>query len=397
MSEVSTAPINATSTNTVPISSAGGATPKPAPKVVPKFESKAEETLWRINEPAADETEDVSSMTDIIDKAQGNAGLSSKEANTKVAPADAEQQTKASGKEKYTVNGKEYELDAEQSKRFVQMGIMHQLKNRDIANQAREVATRDQQARAMEQKVTQTLEALKQGSMDVLVELHGEEKAREIVEGWLRPKIERELMPPEQRQQIEHKERADRAEAELAQIRQSAQEKETNDKADGFVEHYQKVIISALDQGGVPKTAHTAKEMAEWMERGLDKGIEYTPQQLAQFVREDNIERVSSLTESFVSQIAAANKSGDMSQVVKAGESLVGILGEPVMYAIGKYYLARMKGGQPLGPQQVLDTPKVRVDETARKKPYLTMDEQAAERKRRVDLMEQGIDPGEWK
>jgi hypothetical protein len=113
-------------------------------------------------------------------------------------------------------------------------------------------------------------------------------------------------------------------------------------------------------------------------------------------VKEDNNLRVSSLTHVYVSQIEDAKKRGDIAAVESLGEQLVGVLGEPVMYAIGKYHLAKMQRGQPAVPKQILDTPKVPTKQATKPRAYMSEDEYAAERKRRVAAMERGESVPDW-
>jgi hypothetical protein len=374
-----------------------------------QFASRAEETLFRINDPTAEETSEVADMNAAIDKGVADAAKGSKLANSnpeKVQPPPnpGEEEKKLTAKEKLKVKfgdkEEEYELDEEQKRRFAQKGIYYEKKNAEITKRDRSVAAREAAATAKEAEAASMIEALKQGGLDLLIEIHGKEKVREMTEGFLRPEIEREMMPEADRKQLEWQERAERAEQQLQQREQQEHQTKVSAQEKQHVDNYNKVIIEALEMGGVPKTNFTAAEMADHMLRGLQNNIEYTPQQLADFVRQDNMVRIGALTERQVDAITNARKSNDTAGIVKAGEALMQMLGEPVMHAIGVYYIHRAKSGKPQqGAQQVLDTPKVKPKEEAlkRKSQYMSEDEAREERMRRVALMEQGIDPGEWK
>lgn len=399
------AAVNATSTNTVPNPSIEQ--PKIAPikqesvgqREIPqrkasdrKFTDKVEETLWRVNEPTEDETSDEKSMSEIIDKATKDAATPTKDTGVQSKAQEPAPEPVTTGKQKVEYNGKEYELDADQQKRFMQKGIMHDLKHRDFAAKTKEVEAREQAAIQREKSA----QAIFERGLDAIAEVKGEEEARKMAEAFLRPRIEREMLPEQERQLLDIQTRAERAEKALADRDQRDQQRDIDSKVDGHLQHFQKIIVEALDKTGVPKDTRSAREMAEWIERGIEKGIDYSPDQLAEFVREDNVVRVQALTQHYVSQIEAAKKAGDSEAIVKAGESLVGILGEPVMHAIGKYHLAKIQKGQPKTAPQILDTPKVKPPEQKKRGGYMTEDEFAAKRKQRVALMEQGIDPGEW-
>lgn len=369
-----------------------------------KFDSKAEETLWKINDPAVDgsqEGEEAAprepSISKIIDKATGNAGKSSKEAN-EVPEAQNEQPKEPPKKQKYVFEGKEIEVDDEHAKRLVQKGMLFDKKGFEIAKYERGLKEKAAQVEQQEQQIAQLMGDLKEHGLAVLEELAGPEKLRQMAEQWLRPRIEREMLPPEQQQQLSLQEENARLRQMIEQRQQAELQHRQELETQQWIENYNQTIVKALQLGGVPRTDFTAAEMATWMQRGLDKNIEYTPEQLAGLVKQDNIMRVGSLTEHYVREIEEGRKAGDSSRVVKSGEALVELLGEPVMFAIGKYYLARTKGSQPAQPKQILDTPKVvrNGEEPQKKRHYLSEDEVVAERKRRVALMQQGIDPGEW-
>jgi hypothetical protein len=398
--------VNAAATNTVPVPQAPSqgkpaqakpAAPQKAPAKAspPDFKSKVEETLWRVNEPTADEVEDTKSMSDIIDKGVADAGKTSKEATPAPPETQEEPPPTDTTKKKYKVDGKIYELTAEQAERFAQKGIMHELRNRDSANKQRELSAKEQEIVRREQETASIIEALRSDDLSVLVQLHGEEKARDLVEKFLRPRIEREMLPPEQQEQLSLQERAERAERALEERDQRDQERQIDEQSRGLEQHYQKIIVDALEQGDFPKGADLtpfAREMASWMERGLSNNIEYTPQQLVGLVKEDNTTRVRALTDAYVGQIDVARKAGDMVAVGKLGEQLVSVLGEPVMFAIGKYYLAKLDNrGLPQTGTTPPSTPKI--NGPAQKQPKMTEDEY---RDMRQKIARGEIEPPPW-
>jgi hypothetical protein len=383
---------------------------KPAAK---KFESKVEETLWRVNNPTQDEVDDAASMDQIIDNAQANAGKSSKEANApaekKTSEDGSDPKTEPSQKKKYVVTVKqadgttkqqEYELTQEQADRFAQKGIMWEKRSAEIIRREKALAAKEQEVLSRDKQGETTLNKLQEQALDALVEMHGEEKARAMMEAWLRPKIQEEMMPEEQRQILQERRAREAAEARLKQYEEKQQKQELDQKVTEVTGRLQKTIIDTLEKGGIPKTEFTAAEIASWMKRGKANGIQYTPDQLANLVREDNMMRVGSLTEPLIAQITAAKKAGNQEQVLKAGEQLVEMFGDQLMAAVGSYYLAKAKSAQPNGgngPKTILDTPKVRQQAEPEKKGYMTEDEYKQERMRRVAAMERGEHvPDSW-
>lgn len=380
----------------------------------PKFESKVEETLWRVNNPTAEETQEVASINSIIDKAQADAAKGSKEAygdgktaqrtsNESEKPEAPEQgQEQGSQKEKYVFEGKEIEIDPKDRARYVQKGMLLDKKGYEIAKADRELKAGHAEVQQMKQELTQLLESIKANPFELVLKQQGPEAARQAAEQFLLPHVQREMMDPQERAIHDANERAQRAEQRIAAWEAEQQEAKLNQQAEGFKDQFAKTIHAALQENGVPPNDFTAAEMAQIMSLGLQKDIEYTPQQLATVVKQNNIERVSALNKVHVAEIQEGRKTNDVNRILKAGEALVALHGEPVMYAIGKYYLAKARGGQPPAPKTILDTAKLKAPDAPTLSPkngkhYVTEDDVKAERMRRVQMLEQGIDPGEWR
>lgn len=373
---------------------------------------------WRINDPSPSENETSSegssegagspvstpakekSISEIIDNVVAKEkpvvvlGRAAKPIDRET-PLEGEESTPQKRRVKF--EGKEIEVDdGDEATRLIQEGLLHRKKNYEIARQAKEIQAREAKAFQQEEELKQAIEAIKTNGLEVLAQIQGEEVARRQAEAWLRPRIEREMMPEEQQKILYAEDRAQQAEAQLKQYQEQQKQSEISAQTKQYFDHYNKVIIDALEKTSTPKTEFTAKEMAGWIELGLKKGIEYTPEQLAQLVKEDNNMRVQSLVGHHVQQITQARTKKDMNMVVKHGEALTQLLGEPVMYAVGAYLVHRKNGMSPTQPKQILDTPKTKSVETVKRSGYMTEDEAKAERLRRVNLLEQGIDPGEW-
>lgn len=395
------APVNATGGTEAPASHQQ----KPAqpqvgkPTGKPQFTSKIEETLWRINEPTQDEVDDTKSMNEIIDKAQQAASQSSKEAPAVHAPAATEGEgapTEPPKKERLKVGNQEYELDAEQQKRFAQKGILYEKRNIEIVKKERELQAKEADMANRQKQFDSLIAAIKQNGIGVVAELLGEEQARKQAEGWLRPKIEHEMLPEHERRVIDAENKVKFFEQELQKRQHAEKQAQITAQAKQAEQEYHRMICEGLEKGGLPKTEFIAKEFAEWFERGLDRGINYTPEQVAALVKEDNTLRVQAITGELVDRINESRKNNDHQGVVRHGKMLQELLGEPVMYAIGKYYVELNRSRQPQ-PKQILDTAKTKSVEANTRSGYMTEDAARAERMRRVALMEQGIDPGEWK
>jgi hypothetical protein len=388
--------------------------PFKVPAQGPKAGSRAEATLagFSINDPGSDGIQDTSFDDTIVDKAQAAAGAPAKEAprakpaNNEPPQDDAEAESReskeASKRERLKVGEEEYELDQDQIRRFAQKGIALEKKNRAFEADRQQLAERQRQLAAVEQQTLQTYEALKDPNniFRVIEQLHGPKVAREATEGYLRPLIEREMMPPEQQQALTQQEENARLRQENEAFKARDHQAQVDARAQELQGHYQQQIVQGLEKLELPVGADytfLANEMASWMQRGIDNKTDYTPEQLASLVKEDNNLRVGLLVKHDAQRILEAKKAGNLDAVVKYGEALVEKLGEPVMYAIAKYHLAKHSRAQGLPQQEILSTAKVKIEEPPPRKGYMSEDEARAERLRRVAMMEKGIDPGEWK
>jgi len=389
---------------------------------------------WTVNEPETDgteitehdgkksaagtkggESEKFASMDDIIAKATKDAAKGSKEANARgtdergnvpnvagegkpgitKAEDSPEGDPESSGKKKFKVKFgeevQEYELTAEQQERFTQKGIYYEKKNAELAKRDREISAKASAAEARENEALDLIEGLKTKGLEALVRLHGEDKAREMMEAWLTPKVKMEMLKeedPETYEKLTLKQRAEAAEAKLAENAKTEQEKKLERDSKVAEQRFQKLIIEALNEEGIPKTNYTAADMARLIEVGLKKKIEYTPQQLAKIVREDNIKRVNSLNGRLVSQILEAKKTGDQATILKVGAELKKLHGAEVMYAFAALHLAEIKSGQPSLPTAPLDTAKVKPQAAPAKR--MTEDDVKAKRQRIVRALEAG-------
>jgi len=361
-----------------------------AVKAKPKFDSKLDEVLWSVNAPEVNDIPETKSIDKIVTEAQANAALPSRDANP-VLEQGNEKGAKAAQTKKYKVNGKEIELTEEQAERFTQKGILFEKQNHEFTKQKRELAAKEESLTQKEQEIVQTLQAIKEQGLEVLIDLHGEEAARKMIEGWLRPKVEREMMPEPDRRVLDAEERAGRFEAALKERDERDRQTQIEAKAREFEGHYQKVIIDALEKGGFPDADRTifAADMAAWMQRGLNKGIEYTAEELIPLVKEDQRLRTLAWTGYLVGKIKTAKESKDDNAVIRFGGELAEELGEEVVHALGQYHLAKYRA-QGQQPKQILDTPKVKTETERKQKPYMSEDEYKRERLRRVAAMERG-------
>lgn len=193
-----------------------------------------------------------------------------------------------------------------------------------------------------------------------------EEQKRTMLEQYYKRKyIDPSVLTPEQQKQRANEERLAAYEAkEKADLQQAHQSKLDQLEAH-HRENYQKVIISALETGGLPKTDFTVRRMCDLMAKNLQMGLDLAPEHLAKLVREDYENETKTL-------YSATD-----------GETLLKLLGDDIANKIRKADLARLKAGMPNVPSPTLDTPKTLTAPEAPKKP-LTMDQMREERDRKA-------------
>lgn len=310
---------------------------------------------------------------------------------------------KPAAKKKYTVDGKQYELTPEQADRFAQKGIFYERQAVELKKEQAAIGQRMEQLEAREQKLDRVWEALEKDPRGLMLQLHGAQKTREIFEPVLADQIKEELLPEHERALLNEQRRAQALEQQLAEIQQANQQREMQAAEHEAASHFENVITGALELEGIPKSDQTVSEMARWLKRvearneklPPEQQIKVTPERLAKVVKEDNIEKSRALVDRFVGQITEAKKAGDGDAIVKVGEQLVEMFGEPVVHAIAQFHLARLRRSQPAVPRKIVETKRTAPPE-AKRGGYMDPDAYAAERKKRVAALDRGDDVADW-
>lgn len=193
--------------------------------------------------------------------------------------------------------------------------------------------------------------------------------ARKIVEEWLwKNYIQLESLSPEEKErELERR--------ELEKHRNDAKEREQAEKDRKFEEarqayhgHYEREIIGALQEGGLPRTPRTVERIAHYLIEARKMGAKIGPKDVVPLVREDYEKEIRELF-------------GPMN-----GDVLAGLLGDDTLKKLRDHELAKVKGtvwkplaspkeGEPTDPP----TPG------GKKKP-MTLDEWREDLDRRVPL-----------
>lgn len=378
------APVNATSTGTVPApvaEPAAGDKPKRGAATSP-MESKLSDVIGQINQKYGGDPNEFKSFGEITDEVQARESKPAQKAPPPVKEAKAdfkppvdkvpppqEGEVPPPVEPKMTrvkVEGKEYELTPEQLTRFAQKGIHYEKKGVDISMKERQLQEKEhtiQQSEAQKQAFFDQLANDPGGTLEAIFGPQVFDKLKPWAAGKVQKEMEYEQNP--HLKQIDDERMArEKTEAELQSYRDREKQQQIDQQSQQLERQFSETITKALQESGLPRTDFTAAEMAAHIERAGERGITYTPEQLAQIVKEDNTLRIRAMTDSLVQGITEARSSKDDATIVKLGQQAVEMFGEPVMYAISKYHLAQLRNRAPQQPRQILETPRVKTQES---------------------------------
>lgn len=170
--------------------------------------------------------------------------------------------------------------------------IEEELDDNEISNRlslAKAASKRMQEAAATKKQTEQLLKALQENPLEVLNDdrIMGQKKFREIAENFLIEQLKLEQMSPEQRLQMERdKELQQYKEQEKLRKQQEEQQKLAGLEKQ-YVEKFEKTIIDALQNSGLPKNPKTVASMARLLQLSIKNGIEADSKTLAQMVKDE--------------------------------------------------------------------------------------------------------------
>jgi hypothetical protein len=186
---------------------------------------------------------------------------------------------------------------------------------------------------------------------------------RKIAEEYLVAQLEEESLDPREKElrdtkrKLEEYEQAKREEAKRAEEAQYAELQKR------FTEDYSNKIVAALESAGLPKTQHTIKRMASYMNEGIKREFNLQPADVVDMVRRDYIEETKSLY-------------GGLD-----GDKLLELLGDDVATKIRKHDLAKVRNTRPSSAKQHVAPPS-----DSPRSPKITKDEY----QKRLEKIRQG-------
>lgn len=172
-----------------------------------------------------------------------------------------------------TVRGKEYAMSLEDLKVHASKGIGAESKF--------------QEAHKKTQQVEAFYYTLKNDPMKILNDPNIGVDFQKLAQDFLYEKIQREQMTPEQRELAEAREKLKVAEDEKRANEQKAQQEQMQNLVKHFSESYEKDMTTTLETSGLPKTGHTVKRLAYYLNEGLKNGVQLKCADVVDFVRQD--------------------------------------------------------------------------------------------------------------
>lgn len=351
-------------------------------KATSPMEAKLLEVMGQVNEKHGGDRNEFKSLGEITDQVleaekpkpkpakpadpskTAAEGLELGEQGVKAAPKPGEPPPKpVQPKEKLQVDGKELELEPDQVKRLAQKGIHWEKRSVEVVKAEQAAAAKAQAADQIIAQRDQFLKNLGENPGELLEAMFGPQVFDKI-KPWAAGRVQKEMdyeQNPQQKAIDEANARAAAAEAQLNQRQQQEQQAQQSKEEKQYVESSQKLIMDALKEAGVPSEGvdFAAAEMAGHMSRALARNIEFTPQQLANLVKEDNTTRVKWQVGLLSNRVLEAQKANDTDSILKHGQQLVEMFGEPLMYAIAKFHLAKLGRGD--NPQAAGQQPSAKL------------------------------------
>lgn len=189
-------------------------------------------------------------------------------------------------------------------------------------------------------------------------------KGYEYAEQVLLEKLQNEMLTPEQRKMAEYEAKLKQYE-EMERSQKEEQEKSQQSAIEAkHAEHYQKVIIDALDKSGLPKTPDMAKRAAYLLQKNLELGLDLDASDLVSEMKKDVLSMVRGLVGS------------------AEGDQLLEILGQDTAKKIRRHDIQSIKQKQLNGTKPVYQG--TTSPQSSNKRGYVSFDEWQEEVSRRI-------------
>lgn len=208
-------------------------------------------------------------------------------AKTADIPSGESSKEGSSGKKrKYVVDGSEVEVDLSNEKdidALIQKGL-------GASKRFNEVNQMRKQAEKWRRDSEMIVSLLEERPMDLLAhaaQLNGVD-ARKLVEEWLYENhYKLDQMKPEEKKIWEQQKELERFREEKKRNEAVIEKEKFEAARQAYRANFEKDIIGALEQGGLPKTSRTVQRMASYMHQALKTGVRMSASDVMPLVRQD--------------------------------------------------------------------------------------------------------------
>jgi hypothetical protein len=246
---------------------------------------------------------------------------------TSQAARDAEQaEAWLRNKRKVKVNGTEREVTAEEAfQRYQLTQAAHE--------RMQKAAEMEKKLKAQEQQLQQFI---KQNPVELLRRVLGPEQTRRLMEQEVTRHLEWDLKKPEERERTMLQHEREQFERQRKAYEKQVYDQQVQQHAQSFKSQYAESFPKALQAAGLPNTPAYIKEMAVVAQNMLKAGIQWTPEDVARVVAENEGERERQILETRRTRLSKA----DEQQVL---ENLKRDYGDDILNKLRKADVERLK------------------------------------------------------
>lgn len=222
---------------------------------------------------------------------------------------------------KFKVDGEEYEEEYDLSDKE------RLRKDLQLAKAAKKRIAEAQEEKRKLYELAKQLE-----NPEALLEKMGD-KGLELAEKLLLKKIQGEMLTPEQKKLIEYEKKIAEYEDQQRLAKEQTEAAQQAELEAKYAEHYQKLIIGALEKVNLPKTPELAKRAAALLKKNQDLGLDLDVDDLVAEIKADALSSIGSIFKD------------------ASPEQLIDLLGKENAKKIIKHNLDQIKAKQKMGGQ----------------------------------------------
>jgi hypothetical protein len=298
--------------------------------------------------------------TAISPNGESNDGVETQESENQDGVKTAKPQTPVQKRiEKF-----KFKIDGEETEEEVDLDDRENLQKE--LQLARAAKKRMAEAQDAKRKAFEIAQAFEKDPASILRRLGA--KGREAAEMFLLEHLQEEALTPEQKQYRQMQQELDGYRNKDKEAKERSEQERISKLESDQAQHYQSVIIEALEKSDLPKSPENVKRMAFLLRQNLKLGLDLSPEELAQEAKND----VTSYLGSMFKNASA--------------ETIIKVFGPEILKKLRQHDIEQFKKTK-LGGMRPSSSSKTTSDESVNtKKDYLTPDEWLAETNKRLGL-----------